>query len=136
MVDFSKPLPNPTPDSQPYWDSLKAHRMSLQKCTACSSFIHYPRSRCPECGADAFEWVPVSGRGTVYTYTIARMPTHPAFGKDAPYTIAIVELEEGVRVTSNVIDCAPEAVKVGMPVEVVYEDVNDEITLAKFKPAA
>jgi len=82
------------------------------------------------------EWVRLSGRGRVYSFIIVRRRYHPAFDKDLPYAVAIIETDEGVRVLSNVIGCKPEDVSIGMPVEVVFEDVSPEFTLSKFKPAS
>jgi uncharacterized OB-fold protein len=80
--------------------------------------------------------VTASGRGTVYAYTVARRPTHPAFAARTPYVIAIVELEEGPRMTTNIVDCNPDSVKIGMAVEAAFEDVSPEVTLVVFRPAS
>ncbi len=88
---------------------------------------------CPNCGSWNAEWAKVSGRGKVYTYIVAVQPFHPAFSGDVPYAVAIVELEEGVRMVSNIMDCGPDDIYIGMPVEVVYDDVTEEVTLPKFK---
>jgi uncharacterized OB-fold protein len=107
----------------------------IQRCSNCRSHIFYPRYNCPQCGSRGLEWVQASGRGKVYTYTVARRPTHPAFADRVPYVIAIVELEEGPRLTTNIVDCDPNAVRIDMPVEVTFEDVNEEISLPVFRPA-
>jgi uncharacterized OB-fold protein len=133
MSDYVKPLPKPTDSSRPYWDAAKRHELMLQRCGACNALIYYPRDRCPQCLSDNLKWQPVSGRGKVYSYTVVRRASTRSFS-DKPYVLAIVELDEGVRMTTNV-EAAPETVKVGMPVSVWFDDVTPERTLVKFKPA-
>ena len=131
-----KPLPQPTPITQPFWDAAKERRLSIQRCASCERYIFYPRPLCPYCGSTELIWTDVSGRGVVYSYTIARRPTMRAFAEDVPYVIAIVELAEGPHMTTHIVDCEPEAVAIGMPVEATFEDANDEVTLVKFRPAS
>jgi uncharacterized OB-fold protein len=133
MSEYTKPLPKPSPTSRAYWDAAKRHELMLQHCGACKSYIYYPRDRCPQCLGDGLEWRKVSGRGKVYSYTIVRRASTRSFA-DKPYVLAIVELDEGVRMTTNV-EAPPETVKVGMPVAVYFDDVTPERTLVKFKPA-
>ena len=133
MDNYVKPLPKPTETSRPYWDAAKQHRLQLQHCGGCQSFIYYPRDRCPHCLSDQLEWRPVSGKGKVYSYTTVRRASIRSFA-DKPYVLAIVELDEGVRMTTN-IEAAPESVKIGMPVTVFFDDVTPDRTLVKFKPA-
>jgi uncharacterized protein len=133
MSDYVKPLPKPTAASRPYWDAAKRHELVLQRCGACNSFIYYPRDRCPQCLSDQLKWQPVSGRGKVYSYTVVRRASTRSFA-DKPYVLAIVELDEGVRMTTNV-EAPPEAIKIGMPVAVWFDDVTPDRTLVKFKPA-
>jgi uncharacterized OB-fold protein len=137
MADYKKPLPVPDPVTKPYWDSLKAHAMQMQKCADCGKFIFYPRAICPHCFSRHLNWTRVSGRGKVYGFTISHQKGMPAFGEEVPYTIALVELEEGVRLMTNLIgiEADPAKIKVGMDVVVHYDDVTDAITLPKFKPA-
>ena len=129
------PLPEPTPVSKPYWDAAHKHVLSIQRCTDCGVHIFYPRGACPGCGSDALEWTEASGRGKVYSFTIARRPTAREFVDKVPYVIAIIELDEGPHMASNVVDCDPESVRVGQSVKAVFEDVSDEITLVRFRPA-
>lgn len=89
---------------------------------------------CPECHSLAFEWAPVSGRGTVYTFAIVTQPLHAHWADQVPYNVVLVELEEGIRIVSNLVDCPNESIYIGMPVTVVFEDVSDEISLPLFKP--
>jgi hypothetical protein len=134
MTDYNKPLPRPSAVSQPFWEAAKKHELKLQRCKSCGAYIYYPRTLCPKDLLSDLEWVTVSGKGTVYSYTIAEAPTHPAFAGDVPYVIAIVELAEGPRMTTNIVGCQPSEVKVGMPVKVYFDDVTPEMTLVKFQP--
>lgn len=131
----ARPLPTPDRESAEFWDRVHAHRLALQQCRQCGSFRFYPRALCPVCLGELYEWVPVTGRGTVYSYTVCYRPASEAFAADTPYVVALVDLAEGVRLLSNIIDCAPAQVRVGMPVTLVYEDVGEGITLYKFRPA-
>ena len=136
MADYTKPLPIPDPVTRPFWDSLKTGAIQLQRCGACDRFIYYPRAVCPSCLSAELEWAPVSGRGVVHAFTIPHRHPNPAFGVDAPYVVALIELEEGARILSNLVgvEPTPAAVRVGMPVEIVYDEVTAEITLPKFRP--
>lgn len=134
---YKKPLPTPNYISQPFWDAAKEHRLMFQRCRLCGTDVFYPRDICPgpDCfGVGTLEWVESSGKGSVYAFTITHQPAHPAFADDVPYVLAIIELAEGWRMNSNVINIAPEKVWVGMPVEVVWDDVTPEFTLPKFQP--
>jgi uncharacterized OB-fold protein len=133
ISEHGKPLPNPSPISRPFWEAARRHELMLQQCGACGKFIYYPRPRCPHCFSDRLEWKPVSGRGTVYSYTVARYSPAPAF-KELPFVVAIVELAEGPRMTTNIV-APPEQVEIGMPVTVEFEDATPECTLVKFRPA-
>ena len=131
--DEGRPLPRRTPTSAPYFDALREGRLRLQRCPR-DGFFFYPRSRCPECLGDDWAWEDVSGRGTVYSFTVDRVGLDPAQRSRIPLVIAIIELEEGPRLTSNVVGCTPEAVSVGLPVVATFEDLGSE-TLVHFQPA-
>ena len=133
MSDYIKPLPKPSPTSRPYWEAARRHELQLQHCGACGGYIYYPRPRCPNCLSDNLKWERVSGRGKVYSYTVVRRASSRMFA-DAPYVLAIVELAEGPRMTTNVV-APPEQVRVEMPVQVFFDDVTPATTLVKFKPA-
>ncbi len=133
MSEYIKPLPKPTATSRPFWEAARKHELTLQRCGACGKFIYYPRDRCPYCFSDNLSWKRVSGRGTLYSYTVVHRASSRAFA-DAPYVLAIVELDEGPRMTTNIVG-PPENLKVGMPVVVFFDDVAPEHTLVKFKPA-
>jgi uncharacterized OB-fold protein len=136
MADYKKPLPRPTAASLPFWEAAKRHELQIQRCGSCGAHIFYPREVCPECLSSHLQWLKVSGKGTVYSYTIAQAPTHPAFAEDVPYVIAIVELAEGPHLTTNITGCQPDEVRVGMPVVATFDDVTPEMTLVKFRPAS
>lgn len=133
---YDKPLPIPDPVTQRFWDGLNEGELRIQRCSSCQRAIFYPRIGCPGCGSRALEWIAASGRGTVHAFTIAHRGVPPAFKGSIPYVVAMVDLEEGARLMTNLVgvDPTPEAVRIGMPVEVVFEQVTDAVTLAKFKP--
>jgi len=136
MTDsISRPLPRPTDQSASFWAATADRRFQLQRCGSCAEAIFYPRVNCPACGATDLGQEDASGRGTVYTFTVARRPTHRAFAESGPYVIAIVELAEGPHVTTNIVDCSPDDVAIGMPVEVVFADEVDGIALPLFRPS-
>ncbi len=132
---YKKPLPRVDEESRGWWEALARHELYFQRCRDCGTKRFYPRALCPRCLSSATEWVRASGWGTVYSFTVTHQNQAPGFREELPYVLAIVELDEGVRMMTNVVGCAPDAVRVGMRVEVVFEDVTPEITLAKFRPA-
>ncbi len=132
---YSKPLPDPTPATQPFWDGLRRHKLLLQRSKKTGKAIYYPRSVSPHGPKDELTWSECSGRGTVYSFTIARRPTAPQWANDGDYAIAIVELEEGARLTANIINCPPDDVRIGMQVKATFVDVTPEVTLLQFEPA-
>ncbi|MBI3785032.1 MAG: Zn-ribbon domain-containing OB-fold protein [Deltaproteobacteria bacterium] len=133
---YAKPLPRIDEESKGFWEAGQRHQLYVQRCRACSAFRYYPRALCPSCLSDDTEWVLSSGRGTVYTYTVTYQNQAPGFRDELPYVLAYVELEEGVRLLTNIVGCRPEEVRIGLPVEVTFEDVTPEVTLPKFKPGA
>ena len=135
MADYRKPLPRPSAVSMPFWQAAKRHELHIQRCGSCGAYVFYPREVCAECLSSNLSWVKVSGKGTVYSYTIAQAPTHPAFAEDVPYIVAIVELTEGPHITTNITGCKPDAVRIGMPVIATFDEVTPDMTLVKFRPA-
>jgi len=127
-----RPLPRRTPTSAPYFDAAREGRLRLQRCPR-DGFFFYPRSRCPHCLGDDWSWEDVSGRGTVYSFTVDRVGLDPAQRARLPLVVAIVELEEGPRLTTNIVGCRPEDVVVGQAVEATFEDLGPE-TLVHFQP--
>ena len=133
---YKKPLPRIDEESKGFWEACQRHELYVQQCRACGARRHYPRALCPACLSDDTQWVLSSGRGTVYTYTVTYQNQSAGFRDELPYVLAYVELEEGVRMLTNIVGCAPETVKIGMPVEVAFDDVTPEVTLPKFKPVS
>jgi uncharacterized OB-fold protein len=129
-----KPAPTPTVVSAPFWDAAKQHRLLIQQCGKCAQTIFYPRLRCPHCWSNDLSWIEASGKGEVASYTIIHKPGHPAFAAGAPYIVALIDLEERVRLLSNVVDCPIDQVHVGMPVTVQWVEQGD-FTLPKFQPS-
>jgi hypothetical protein len=132
---YRKPLPRVDEESRGFWEALARHELYFQRCRDCGTKRFPPRALCPSCLSDATEWVRASGRGTVYTFTVTHQNHAPGFREELPYVLAVVELEEGPRLMTNVVGCAPDAVRIGMPVVVAFEDVTTEFTLPKFRPA-
>lgn len=131
-----KTPPFPSPDSQPYWEGARRGQLMIPYCPACQSHFFYPRPFCPRCFSWQIEWRPSSGRGTVYTFAIQYQPLNPEWADDVPYVTAVVELEEGIRLFTLLVDCEPkpEALRCGMPVEVTFEPLTEEITIPRFRP--
>ena len=134
MFTIEKPLPGITEDGAPYWAACREGRLEVQRCSRCEHLRFPPAVLCPKCLAEEHAWVPLSGRGKIYSFIIVHRPQHPAFFADAPYNVAIVELEEGIRLHTNVVDCTNEELRIDLSVEVVFEKVDDEVTLPKFRP--
>lgn len=128
------PIPVPTPVTQPFWDATREHRLMLQRCANGHTF-YYARTHCPECLSNELEWVQASGRGTLYTYTVARREQSPEFAADVPYIIAAITLEEGPRMTSLLVDADPDNVQIDGPVEVAWDDVSPDLSMPYFRPA-
>lgn len=135
MSDKFQALPAPTPETQHFWDGTREGKLKLQRCTSCSHTYFPPRPFCPECASRDVEIYDASGTGILYSYVINhRAPK----GWDAPYAIAVVELDEGPRLMTNIVNCAqtPEALELDMKLEVTFEQVSDDIFLPKFQPTA
>ena len=137
MAEHEKPVPIPQPESDRYWEGLRRHEFWLRKCLDCDQAYFYPRDICPICFSRHTDWIRASGKGSVYTYAIVHRAPHPGLIEDVPYITALVELDEGVLVPTNIVgvDPEPDKVTIGMPVEVVFEKISEEITLPKFTPA-
>jgi uncharacterized protein len=135
---YSKPLPRPlSPEvTRPFWEAAKRHELVIPRCTICDHLFFYPRSECPRCLSNHLEWMQVSGRGRLHTYTVVYQPANAAFRDDTPDIYAVVQLDEGPRMVSNVVQCEIDAVRVDMPLEAIFDDVTPEWTLVKFKPAS
>jgi uncharacterized protein len=136
MADYTGPLPVPSPETKPFWDAARRHELSLPFCRPCRAFFYYPRAACPRCLSPDLEWKAVSGRGTLHTFTVVHR-AQKGFPLGSPYVIAVVELEEGPRMMTNLVGITPDpsAIRIGMPVEVTFVDVTPEATLPHFRPA-
>ena len=136
-TEYNKPLPRPlsTELSKPFWDGAKRHELMMPRCKKCDYTFFYPREECPRCLENDLEVVQVSGKGRLHGFTIVRQPVNPAFREDVPYAYAVVQLDEGPRMISNIVDCEIDDLKVDMPLVAVYDEVSPEWTLVKFKPA-
>jgi hypothetical protein len=132
---YKKPLPRVDEESRGFWEALARHELYVQRCRGCGTIRFPPRALCPKDLSDDTEWLRASGRGTVYTFTVTHQNHSVGFREDLPYVLAVVELDEGPRLMTNIVGCAPDAVRIGMPVVVEYEDATPEITLPKFRPA-
>ena len=133
---MKKPYPVPTPDSRPFWNGLAEQKILLKHCRDCDCVFHYPRVTCPNCLSSDLDWKQASGQGTLYTYTISRRPTHPLFADEVPQFMAVVELEEGPRITSTLLNVPEDKIQIGMALTPVFEhNEKEKITLLRFQPA-
>jgi len=130
--------PVPQPESDYYWEKCKAHELWLRHCKSCDTSYFYPRDICPECFSRDTDWIQSSGKGIVHTFCIVHRGPIPAFRDKVPYMPAIIELEEGARIVTNLVEVEPDptVIKIGMAVEVVFEDMDDKISLPKFRPVS
>lgn len=135
--EYNKPVPVPQGESDYYWQKAKEHELWLRKCDDCGEAYFYPRDISPCCFSKNTSWVQASGKATLYTYGIVQRAPHPGFRDDVPFVTAIVELEEGPRMATNVVvdDPTAENLPIGMALEVFFDDINDTIALPKFRPA-
>ncbi len=127
------PLPQPDEHEQPFWDYVRSGELRIQRCAECSRLRHPPRPMCPHCGSLQSEWALASGRGTVYSYIVTHQPIHPALQGRVPFATVLVELEEGVLLTSNMVDCPADEIEIGMTVAVTFAEINDAVTLPLFQ---
>jgi len=134
MVEYNKPLPVVDEDTAPFWKYCKSHELRMQKCENCG-YIRFPASiLCPKCHSMEAKWTRLSGKGRIYSFVIFRHAFHPSFKDDIPYAAAIIQLDEGPRLDSNITDCPLEDIRIDMPVEVYFDDVTGDISLPKFRP--
>ncbi len=132
-TEYNKPLPVPQKWSQEFWKGTKDHKFLLKKCKDCGNIDHPPYYYCTECMSLEHEWVEASGKGTIYTYSTTYMGAPPVFTKEQPFTLAMIDLAEGPRMLSRIVDAGPEEIKIGADVEVVFEDVTEDTTLVMFR---
>ena len=135
MPEYNKPIPVPSAESQAYWDGLRDRKLLMPRCDACGKYWFPPSLLCPHCNATNWTWTSTSGRGRIFSYVVYHRIYHPGFAEEVPYAVAVIELDEGPRMVSNVIGIAPDKLACDLRVEVVYQPITDTITLPKFKPA-
>ena len=124
----------PTPIARPYWEALALEKLVIQRCGACGSWVHYPRIRCSTCLSDQLRWHEVAATGILYAFSVAHHPTAPWFPADPPQVIAVVELGNGVRLSTTIVDADRQQLSIGMAVTGVFEH-RDDVTLLHFRPA-
>ena len=134
MDNPKKPIPVVNEWARPFWEAAREHKLLIQRCGDCGKYIFYPRMCCPECFSSSLVRVESSGRGVIYSFTIVENNPPSAFLGDLPYVIAIVRLEEGVQMLSNIVDWDSKTLRCDMPVTVTFEKLDEEFTLPKFKP--
>ena len=132
----AKPIPSPDEITAPFFDGARGGKLMLQHCTGCGKWSFPVRERCPHCFETKLEWRAASGRGTLYTFAIMHQVMNPGFASAVPYNVSQVDLEEGVRMISNVVGVENAALRVGMKLEAVFEDVGDNVSVPKFRVVA
>ncbi len=135
MPDYAKPLPIINDLNRPHWEGARRREFRVQRCTECGHLWFPPMPNCSACLSPGFEWIEVSGKGTVYSYIVYHQGWLPGYRDDLPYNVAIIELDEGIRLINNVVSASHNDLAIGMRVEAVYEDVTAEITIPRFKPS-
>ena len=133
MPEISKPLPAITPDMREFFDGARSGRLMIQKCDSCGTLRFPAHDLCSKCNSTTSRWVPVSGRGEVFSFNIMHQLYHPGFASEVPYAVVMVELEEGCKFVSNLLGIKPHDIKCGMPVEVTFEKLSDEVSMPKFR---
>ncbi len=133
--DYAKPLPAQDGLTKEFYSWCKRGDLRFQRCSDCDAWRHVPREMCAGCGSFEWTWQRSSGNGTVFSWTTVARPMHPAFAEDVPYAPVVVEMEEGVRLVSEVLDCSPDELEIGMPVRLAFDHVTPDVTLPKFRRA-
>ncbi len=129
-----KIIPTIPPELEPFFAAAKEGRLEVQRCVSCGTLRFPARSLCATCLSTQSEWTPVSGRGEVYSFFWMHQVYHPAFAAEVPYAVVVVQLEEGPRLTTNILDCAKDELRVGLPVEVTFEERGPDVRLPQFRP--
>ena len=132
----AKPIPSITPDMVEFFEGARRGQLMVQKCEGCGELRFPPHEICTRCLGTRAGWVAVSGRGEVYSFNIMHQVYHPGFATEVPYAVVVVKLDEGVKFVSNLVGVKPADIKCGMPVEVTFEKLNDQVMLPKFRPRA
>ena len=133
---ITKPIPSVTPEMTEFFEGARRGQLMVQKCEGCGELRFPPHEICTKCLGTRAGWVAVSGRGEVYSFNIMHQVYHPGFATEVPYAVVVVKLDEGVKFVSNLVGVKPADIKSGMPVEVTFEKLNDQVMLPKFRPRA
>ncbi|MFO0997004.1 MAG: Zn-ribbon domain-containing OB-fold protein [Alphaproteobacteria bacterium] len=136
MGDVAKPLPRRDGLNGEFYEYCARGELRFQRCSECGAWRHMPRYHCAKCGSERWSWERSSGKGTLYSWTVCHRAFHPGFADDVPYVVAIVELEEGPRIATQIVDRTPDELRLSMPVEVVFEPMVPGVVLPKFRAAA
>ncbi|GAA2447700.1 hypothetical protein GCM10010191_76220 [Actinomadura vinacea] len=133
-MDQPRPVPAPNPRTEPYWAACGRGELALQRCAGCARYVHFPEPACPYCGGTDLPYETVGGRGTVHTFSVVHRSFLPGF--EPPYVVAWIDLPEGARVFGDVTGCPPETVRIGMAVEVCFDDLEDFGPIPHWRPAS
>jgi hypothetical protein len=133
MEPYSKPLPRGEDYHGMFYQFCQQHELRFQRCSDCGTWRHMPRESCKACGSFNWSWERAAGSGQIFSWTVIHRALHPGFGPEVPYAAVIVELDEGVRLVSHVNDVSIDQLRIGLPVEVVFDDVTPEVTLHRFR---
>lgn len=133
MSSYNKPIPARTPELEPFFAAAQRRQLVVQRCRQCGTYRFPAREICSGCLSNAADWVPVSGKGEVFSFNVMHQVYHPGFAAEVPYAVVVVKLAEGAKMISNLVGISHDQIRIGMPVEVVFEDISDEITLPKFR---
>jgi len=133
-MSYDKPLPKINTDNRPFWDGCQKHELRFQRCNYCGHARWPPSDLCPQCHSTEINWLISKGLGRVYTFAVYHTAFHPGFKAELPYTVAVVALDEGPHLLTNIVGCRPNEVRCDMPVKVIWEDVDERITLPRFSP--
>ena len=134
MSDYAKPLPIPSPETEPFWAGTKKHLLKIQKCNECGETWFPPATLCPNCGSRNHRWIDAAGKGKILSFVTYHRLYHKGWEGELPYVVAIVELVEGARMLANIVDIEANDVACDMSVQVKFDDVTDEVTIPKFQP--
>ena len=135
MTQTQRPIPVMQPWTHDFWKATKQGKLMIQHCNECNANIFFPKKVCPECWSESLTWIESSGKAKIYTFTVMMDMVEPKFAGDLPYVLAMVDLDEGIRMTTRIVNCEPGDVVIGLDVEVVFEEVSPECSLPMFQPA-
>ncbi len=135
MAEYLKPLPIPSPESEPFWAAAKEHKLKIQRCRDCAGTWFPPATLCAHCGSRDHDWIVAAGRGKIHSFVAYHRLYHKGWEGELPYVIAIIELTEGARMLGNITGIEVDEVVCDLPVEVVFDDVTADVTIPKFQPA-